>query len=141
VASTTYNPAANGLAKAFNKTIIKLLKKFVSSSKRDWREKLGEHLWAHQTTVRAPTGNMPFSLVHGCEAIIPLEIQIPSLRVALATKMTKKDNDRLCHQEQALDDKQLQVQQRIELCQDRIAFNKKVKEMVFQKGDLVLAVR
>jgi len=33
VASTTYNPAANGLAKEFNKTIIKLLKKFVSSSK------------------------------------------------------------------------------------------------------------
>jgi len=27
------NPAANGLAEAFNKTIIKLLKKFVSSSK------------------------------------------------------------------------------------------------------------
>jgi len=33
VASTAYNPAANGLAEAFNKTIIKLLKKFISSSK------------------------------------------------------------------------------------------------------------
>ena len=38
MASTAYNPAANGLAEAFNKTIIKLLKKFVSSSKRDWNE-------------------------------------------------------------------------------------------------------
>jgi len=44
VTSTAYNPAANGLVKAFNKTIIKLLKKFVSSSKRDWNEKLGECL-------------------------------------------------------------------------------------------------
>jgi transposase InsO family protein len=35
IASTAYNPATNGLAEAFNKTIIKLLKKFVSSSKRD----------------------------------------------------------------------------------------------------------
>jgi len=35
VASTAYNPAANGLAEAFNKIIIKLLKKFVSSNKRD----------------------------------------------------------------------------------------------------------
>jgi len=35
VASTAYNPAVNGLAKAFNKAIIKLLKKFVSSRKRD----------------------------------------------------------------------------------------------------------
>ena len=34
VTSTAYN-VANDLAKAFNKTIIKLLKKFISSSKRD----------------------------------------------------------------------------------------------------------
>jgi len=34
VASTAYNPIANDLAKAFNKTIIKLLKKFISSSKQ-----------------------------------------------------------------------------------------------------------
>jgi len=32
-ASTAYNPIANGLENAFNKTIIKLLKKFISSSK------------------------------------------------------------------------------------------------------------
>ena len=35
VTSTAYNPAANGLAETFNKIIIKLLKKFVSSNKRD----------------------------------------------------------------------------------------------------------
>ena len=35
VTSTAYNPTANGLAEAFNKIIIKLLKKFVSSNKRD----------------------------------------------------------------------------------------------------------
>ena len=33
ITSTTYNPAANVLAKAFNKTIIKLIKKFIFSSK------------------------------------------------------------------------------------------------------------
>jgi len=43
VASTAYNPAANGLAEAFNKIIIKLLKKLVSSSKWDWNEKLSEY--------------------------------------------------------------------------------------------------
>ena len=80
----------------------------------------------------------------GCEAIIPLEIQKPSLRVALATKMTEEDDDQLRLQElEALDEKWLQAQQRIELYQARIskAFNKKVKERVFQKWDLVLAVR
>ena len=64
--------------------------------------------------------------------------------VALATKMTEGDNDRLCLQElKALDEKRLQAQQHIDLCQARIlkAFNKKVMERVFQKGDLVLIVR
>ena len=59
---------------------------------------------------------------------------MPSLRVALATKMTKEDNDRLRLQElEALDEKRLQAQQHIELYQAWIskAFNKKVKERVF----------
>jgi len=46
VASIVYNPTANGLAEAFNKIIIKLLKKFVSSNKQDWNEKFTERLWA-----------------------------------------------------------------------------------------------
>ena len=76
-------------------------------------------------------GNTTLSVVYGCEAVLPLEIQIPSLRIALATKMTEADKDRLCLQElEALDEKQLQAQQRIELYQARIsrAFNKKVKQ-------------
>ena len=110
MASTAYNPAANGLAEAFNQTIIKLLKKFVSSNKRDWDEKIGECLWAYRITVRTSTGNMPFSLVYGCETVIPLEIQMSSLQVALTTKITSEDNDRLRLQElESLDEKQLQA--------------------------------
>jgi len=58
--------------------------------------------------------------------------------------MTDEDNHRLClHNLEALDEKRLQAQQRIELYQARIskAFNKKVKERIFQIEDLVLAVR
>src|ERR1700722_12203697 len=55
VSSTAYYPAANDLAEAFNKTIEKLLKKFISKSQRDWNEKLGECLWAYRTTVRTST--------------------------------------------------------------------------------------
>ena len=141
---TAYNPAANGLAEAFNKMIFKLLKKFDFASKRDYNEKLSECLWVYRMTVRTPTGNTSFSLVYECEAVIPLEIQIPSLRVALTTKMTDEDNHWLHLQEhEALDEKRLQAQQRIELYQARIskAFNKKVKERIFQKRDSVLAVR
>ena len=87
----TYYPAANGLAEAFSKTIGKLLKKFVSKCQCDWDEKLGECLWAYRTTGRTPTKATPFSLVYGCEVIMPLELQIPSLRITLAIEMTNED--------------------------------------------------
>jgi len=90
--------------------IIKIHKKFVSSSKRDWNEKLSECFWSYRMMDRTPTGNMPFSLVYGCEAVIPLEIQMLLLRVDLATKVTERDNDRLRLQElEALGEKRLQT--------------------------------
>ena len=44
VTSTAYNPVADGLAEAFNKTIIKIVKKFGSTSKWDWNKKLSDCL-------------------------------------------------------------------------------------------------
>jgi len=87
----TYYLAANGLAEAFNKTIEKLLKKFVSKNQCDWDDKLGECLWAYRTMVRTPTKATPFSLVYGCEVVLPLEIQISSLQVALTTRMIDEE--------------------------------------------------
>lgn len=38
--STAYNPTTNSQAKAFNKTMIKLLKKLVEKNKHDSHEKV-----------------------------------------------------------------------------------------------------
>ena len=79
ISSTACYPAANSLVEAFNKIINKLLKKFISKSQCDWDEKLCECLWAYHTTLRTLTKATPFSLMHGCEVMLSLEIQIPSL--------------------------------------------------------------
>jgi len=47
--SSMYNAPANGLAKAFNKTLCNLLKKVVSKSKHDWHKRLKEVLWTYRT--------------------------------------------------------------------------------------------
>ncbi len=36
--------------------------------------------WAYQTTTRTSTGETPFSLAYGTEAVIPVECGIPSAR-------------------------------------------------------------
>ena len=142
--SSMYNAPANGLAEAFNKTLCNLLKKVVAKSKRDWHERIGEALWAYRTTHRTPTQATPYVLVYGVEAVLPLERQIPSLRIASQEGLTVEDNARLRLEElEALDEKRLDAQQRLQCYQARLskAFNKKVRIRSFQKGDLVLAVR
>lgn len=82
--STAYYVASNELVEAFNKTLCNLLKKVVSKSKRDWHERMDEALWAYRTTYRTPTQNTLYSL----EAVLPLERQILSLRLAIQEGLT-----------------------------------------------------
>ena len=118
--SSMYNAPANGLAEAFNKTLCNLLKKVVGKSKRDWHERVEEVLWAYRTTYRTPTQATPYSLVYEVEAVLPLERQIPSLRIAIQECLSTEDNVRLRLEElEALDEKRLEAQQRLKCYQSR----------------------
>ncbi|KAM1643188.1 hypothetical protein ACFX2K_013023 [Malus domestica] len=141
--SSMYHAPANGLAEAFKKTLCNLLNKVIGRTKRDWHERISEALWAYRTTHRTPTQATPYSLVYGVEAVLPLESQIPSLRMAIQEGLTEKENAKLRLQElEALDERRLEAQQHLECYQARLskAFNKKVRPRSFQTGDLVLAL-
>ena len=76
--SSTYRPQTNGAVEAANKNIKRILRKMVETS-RDWSEKLPFALWAYRTS----TGATRYSLVYGMETVLPVEIEMGSLRVAL----------------------------------------------------------
>jgi hypothetical protein len=40
-------------------------------------------LWAYRTVVKTATGFTPFHLVHGVEATLPIECEIPTLCTAV----------------------------------------------------------
>ncbi|XP_028124370.1 uncharacterized protein LOC114321399 [Camellia sinensis] len=116
----------------------------VAKSKRDWHERIGEALWANHTTHRTPTQATPYSLVYGVEAVLPLEQQIPSLRIVIQEGLTNDENAKLrLAVLKALDEKRLEAQQKLECYQARLfrAFNKKVRPWSFEVGELVLAIR
>ncbi|PKU59564.1 hypothetical protein MA16_Dca028568 [Dendrobium catenatum] len=103
--SSIYNPRANGLAEAFNKTLVKLLKKILSKNKREWHDKLTEALWVYRTTYKTATQATPYSLVFEIEAILPLEVELSSLRIAIQYELAKEENDILRLEElEALDE-------------------------------------
>ena len=49
----------------------------------NWHIMLYCALWAYRTTVNIATGFSPYQLVYGVESILPVECEIPSLKLAI----------------------------------------------------------
>ena len=69
-----------GAVEAVNKNVKKIVQKMVVIYK-DWHEILPFTLHGYRTTAYTSTGATPFSLIYGMEAIFPVEVEIPSLRI------------------------------------------------------------
>ncbi|XP_050889380.1 uncharacterized protein LOC127094613 [Lathyrus oleraceus] len=74
------HPQTNGQAEAANRVILRGLKRRLGEAKRAWVEELHSVLWAYRTTPHSTTGETPFRLTYGTEAVIPVEIRTPTRR-------------------------------------------------------------
>uniref|UniRef100_A0A2N9HMG0 Uncharacterized protein n=1 Tax=Fagus sylvatica TaxID=28930 RepID=A0A2N9HMG0_FAGSY len=117
-------PKMNGAVEAANKNVKKILSKMTETYK-DWHEHLPYALCAYRTSVRTSVGATPYSLVYGMEAVLPVEVEIPSLRILSQTQLGRS----------RMGPSPL-YQRRIER-----AYNKKARPRTFQPGDLVLKKR
>uniref|UniRef100_A0A2N9GKE8 Uncharacterized protein n=1 Tax=Fagus sylvatica TaxID=28930 RepID=A0A2N9GKE8_FAGSY len=67
-------------AEVSNKVILDGIKKRLEEAKSRWVEELPSVMWTHRTTRRRSTGETPFALAYGVEAVIPLEVGLPTTR-------------------------------------------------------------
>ena len=88
--STPAYPQGNGQAEAVNKVILSGLKKRLDDAKGKWVEELPHVFWTYRPTPRRSTGETPFSMTYGVEAVIPLESGFLTTRTSL---FNPKDND------------------------------------------------
>ncbi|XP_028052406.1 protein NYNRIN-like [Camellia sinensis] len=134
--STPYYPKGNGQAEATNRTLIRILSKMIDEFGGTWSEQLIVALWAYRTSKRKPTQATPYSLVYGSEAVLPIELETPSARMALASGMVLEPRTiRL----EALEEKHDRAAKVMERYHESIAraYNQTVVPRKFEEGDLV----
>ena len=136
--STPAYTQRNGQAETINKIIVSGLKKRLDDAKGRWVEELPHVLWAYRTTPRRSTGETPFSMSYGAEAVILIETGFPTLRTQ---SFNSSNNDEFL--ERILD----LIEERRESATVQLAYyqhklkqgyNAKVKLRPLELGDLVL---
>ena len=108
---------------------------------RQWHEKLPFALLGYRTAVRTSIGATPYLRVYGTEAVIPAEVEIPSLRIIVEAEIEDTEWVKTRLEQLALiDEKRLTSVCLGQLYQQRMAraYNKKVHPRHFEVGQLVL---
>ena len=88
------HPQANGQAEVANQSLLKIIKTWLEGAKGVWPDELPGVLWAYRTTTRTLTGETPFKLAYGSEAVIPAEVHMANHRVM---KYQDKKNEEQLH--------------------------------------------
>ncbi|XP_022760883.1 uncharacterized protein LOC111307120 [Durio zibethinus] len=138
--STSYHPKMNKAMEAANKNIKRILETMTNTYK-DWYEKLLFALYAYRTSIQTSTEATLFSLVYGMEAMLPVKVKIPSLRVLIEVELEEAERVQNCYEQLNL----IKEKRFITLCrgqsyQKRMlrAHDKKIHPCRFSEGDLVL---
>ncbi|XP_035838197.1 uncharacterized protein LOC110901424 [Helianthus annuus] len=75
--------------------VVDGIKARLGTARRGWVNELSSILQAYRTMPKTSTGETPFSLVYGSEAVIPAEIGLPSPRMIAMEKQNNEQERRL----------------------------------------------
>uniref|UniRef100_A0A2N9GJ69 Uncharacterized protein n=1 Tax=Fagus sylvatica TaxID=28930 RepID=A0A2N9GJ69_FAGSY len=136
--SSPGHPQANGQVEVTNRSLLKLIKTRLEGAKGLWPEELPSILWAYRTTVRIPTGETPFRMTFGSEAVVPVEIGMTTLRTSAYDDQQNEEQLRL--NLDLIDEVRETAETRMKRYQEKMArhYNSRVKPRQLSIGDLVL---
>ena len=137
--TSPYRPQTNGMVERFNRTLGECIAKLSYDNEKEWDHFLEATLLAYRTKIHKTTGYTPFYLVHGREAVLPIDLKIPA-KIVMNNEPTL---ERLYQLITDVEENRVKAQQRIENEQrkqkqiyDQQGISEKLK-----LGDLVLVER
>ncbi|GLU06784.1 hypothetical protein SLE2022_237810 [Rubroshorea leprosula] len=136
--TSVYHLESNGMVESVNKCILEGIRPRLEQHKAKWADELNNVLWAYRTTSRTATGETPYHLAFGTEAVIPVEIGVPSFQV---THFDEGRNGQLLRENlDLLAEVREEARLRTLVYKQKLAnfYNKRVRPRTFKVGDLVL---
>eukprot|EP00253_Pinus_taeda_P016982 PITA_16982 len=136
--STPYHPQANGQVEVTNRALEGILTKVVSNNRKDWADRLVEATWAYNTTWKTTTSFTPYELVYGKTALLSIEFEYNTLRMAaqLDLDLSHAQRERLL-QLNGLDEHRMQALLHSEVVQlqRKIWHDRNLNDEQFHPGD------
>ncbi len=121
LSSTPYYAQANGQAESTNKIWKSIIRKMIDDNPRDWHNLLSEVLWAHRITSKDSTGASPYALTFGHDAVIPMEVVVPCLRIAYQNQLTPAElTEAMLLELEGLDEMRLQALNALQVAKARV---------------------
>ncbi|XP_075633452.1 uncharacterized protein LOC142605893 [Castanea sativa] len=119
-----------------NQSLLKIINTWLEGAKGIWPDELPIVLWAYKTTTRTPTGETPFRLAYGSEALILAKVGLISYHVENYDE--SKNDEALRLQLDFVDEVRAAAAQRLARYQDMMAkhYNSKVRHKDFQESSL-----
>ena len=118
--------------------MLKIIKTRLEGVKVVWLDKLQGVLWAYRTIVRTPTGETPFKLTYGSDAVIPAKVRMANHRVM---KYQDKENEEQLHLNlDLIDEVRMDVEQMTARYKNLMSkqYDAMVKPKCFNIRDLIL---
>ncbi|XP_077228576.1 uncharacterized protein LOC143861550 [Tasmannia lanceolata] len=114
------------------------IKKRLDDKAGRWADMLYHVLWAYRTTPRTPTGESPFNLSFGTEAVIPVDIGTPSPRITSFNEQLNSDG--LRSNLDLLEEIREESRIRVAAYKQKVSnyHDSKIRPREFRTGDLVL---
>ncbi|KAK2999703.1 hypothetical protein RJ639_023129 [Escallonia herrerae] len=103
-----------------------------------WVDELPKVLWAYRTSPHSVTGEPPFFLCYGTEALLSVEIRVPTIQALHFSEVNNEDGLRA--NLDLVEEARTQAHERSVVIKQRVAryYNQIVRSKQFQEGDLVL---
>ncbi|XP_057434469.1 uncharacterized protein LOC130727374 [Lotus japonicus] len=132
------HPQSNGQVESANKVILNGVKKRLGEAKGLWANELITVIWAYNTTPQSTTGETPFKLTYGVDAMIPVEVQDVTFRVATYNE-EQNDMNRLVDLNLAYETQaEVRLRQAVVKQRSERRYNTRVVPRQMEVGDLVL---